>query len=101
MKEQIEEVRKQRSAVTGITVEVEELQKQNCNALTIPAWFWYTSQEFFTVWGVSLQADPNFSIIQSCFPYKARRLLGDDSPWAQKTLRDLLYGAGNFVNVDR
>ena len=42
MKEQMEEVRKRESAVTGITVEVEELQKQNRDAFTIPPWFLYT-----------------------------------------------------------
>jgi predicted unusual protein kinase regulating ubiquinone biosynthesis (AarF/ABC1/UbiB family) len=101
MKQQMEEVRKRESAVTGITVEVEELQKQNRDAFTIPPWFLYTSRAFLTLEGVSLTADPNFSIIQSCFPYVARRLVGDDSPRAQKALRDLLYGAGNFVNVER
>jgi nicotinate-nucleotide pyrophosphorylase len=43
MKEEMDKVRKQESAVTAITVEVEELQKQNRDAFTIPPWFWYTS----------------------------------------------------------
>ncbi len=101
MKQQMEEVRKRESAVTGITIEVEELQKRNRDAFRIPPWFLYTSRAFLTLEGVSLQADENFSIIQSCFPYVAKRLVGDDSPRAQKALRDLLYGAGDYLNVER
>lgn len=101
MQQQMEEVRKRESAVTGITVEVEELQKRNRDAFTIPPWFLYTSRAFLTLEGVSLQADEDFSIIQNCFPYVAKRLVGDDSPRAQKALRDLLYGAGDFVDVER
>lgn len=71
-------------AVTGITVEVEELQRRNRDSFRIPEWFLYTSRAFLTLEGVSLQADENFSIIKSCFPYVAKRLLGDDSPQAQK-----------------
>jgi predicted unusual protein kinase regulating ubiquinone biosynthesis (AarF/ABC1/UbiB family) len=101
MKQQMEEVRKRESAVTGITIEVEELQKRNRDAFRIPPWFLYTSRAFLTLEGVSLQADENFSIIQSCFPYVAKRLVGDDSPRAQKALRDLLYGAGDYLDVER
>lgn len=63
--------------------------------------FRYTSRAFLTLEGVSLQADENFSIIKSCFPYVAKRLLGDDSPQAQQALRDLLYGAGSYLEADR
>lgn len=48
-----------------------------------------------------MQADENYSIIKSCFPYVAKRLLGDDSPRAQKALKDLLYGAGSAVDAER
>jgi predicted unusual protein kinase regulating ubiquinone biosynthesis (AarF/ABC1/UbiB family) len=101
MKQQMEESRKRASAVTGITMEVEELQKRNADAFSIPSWFVYTSRAFLTLEGVSLQADENFSIIKSCFPYVAKRLVGDDSPRAQKALKDLLYGAGDAVDAER
>lgn len=101
MQQQMEEARQRESAVTGITIEVEELQKRNREAFTIPPWFLYTSRAFLTLEGVSLQADEDFSIIQSCFPYVAKRLVEDDSPRAQKALRDLLYGAGEFLDVQR
>lgn len=51
--------------------------------------------------GVSLQANENYSIIKSCFPYVAKRLVEDDSPRATKALRDLLYGAGDAISVER
>jgi predicted unusual protein kinase regulating ubiquinone biosynthesis (AarF/ABC1/UbiB family) len=38
MKEQIEDSRKRESAVSGITMEVEELQKRNRDAFSIPEW---------------------------------------------------------------
>jgi len=101
MKQQMEESRQRASAVTGITMEVEELQKRNADAFSIPSWFVYTSRAFLTLEGVSLQADENYSIIKSCFPYVAKRLVADDSPRAQKALRDLLYGTGNAVNAER
>jgi hypothetical protein len=51
--------------------------------------------------GVSLQADENYSIIKSCFPYIAKRLVADDDPRARKALKDLLYGASDALDVDR
>jgi hypothetical protein len=59
------------------------------------------SRAFLTLEGVSLQADPSYSIIKSCFPYIAKRLVGDDDPRARKALRDLLYGASEALDVDR
>ena len=89
------------SVATGITVEVEELQKQNRDSFQIPQWFLYGSRAFLTLEGVSLAADPNYSLIQSCFPYVAKRLVGDDDPRARTALRDLIYGATDSVDVKR
>jgi hypothetical protein len=89
------------SVATGITVEVEELQRQNRDSFAIPEWFLYTSRAFLTLEGVSLQADSNYSLIQSCFPYVAKRLVGDQDPRARKALKDLLYGASDAVDVER
>lgn len=50
---------------------------------------------------MSLQADPNYSIIKSCFPYVAKRLVADDDPRARKALKELIYGASNAVDVKR
>ena len=101
MKERMEEARKRESAVSGITLEVEELQKRNRDAFTIPDWFLYTSRAFLTLEGICLQADENYSIIKSCYPYVAKRLLKDDSPRAQAALKELLYGAGDRLSAKR
>lgn len=89
------------SVASGVTIEVEELQRRNRDSFQIPEWFLYTSRAFLTLEGVSLQADPNYSLIKSCFPYVAKRLVGDQDPRARQALRDLIYGAGDAVDVER
>lgn len=101
LQQQLSEIVERESVATGITVEVEELQKRNRDSFQIPEWFLYSSRAFLTLEGVSLQASPNYSLIQSCFPYVAKRLVGDDDPRARKALRDLLYGATDSVDVKR
>jgi predicted unusual protein kinase regulating ubiquinone biosynthesis (AarF/ABC1/UbiB family) len=100
-KQWMEERRKRKIAVSGITMEVEELQKRNRDTFRIPEWFVYTSRVFLTLEGVSLQADENFSIIKSCFPYVANRLLADDSPQARDALRNHLFGAEEYMEPKR
>jgi hypothetical protein len=95
------ELANKESVATGLTTEVEELQRRNREAFMIPDWFVYTSRAFMTLEGVSLQADPNYSLIKSCFPYIAKRLVRDDSPRAQRALRDMLYGADENVDFGR
>jgi len=101
IKEQGEEMAAKASAVTGISMKVEDLQRENSDAFTIPEWFLYTSRAFLTLEGISLQADPDFSITQSCFPYVAKRLIGDDSPRAQAALRELIYGKNDQINIEK
>jgi len=92
---------KRESVATGITVNIEELQRQHQDSFRIPEWFLYTSRAFLTLEGVSLQADPDYSIIKNCFPYVAKRLIVDDDPRAEKALKDVLYGAENAIDVKR
>lgn len=102
MTAQSEKIAEKASAVTGISMKVEDLQRNNRDAFTIPEWFLYTSRAFLTLEGISLQADPDFSIIKSCFPYVAKRLIGDDSPRSQKALRDLIYGQeDSMINAEK
>ncbi|KAL3923409.1 MAG: hypothetical protein SGILL_001676 [Bacillariaceae sp.] len=95
------ELANKESVATGLTTEVEDLQRRNKEAFTVPNWFVYTSRAFMTLEGVSLQADPSYSLIKSCFPYIAKRLVRDDCPRAQQALRDMLYGADDSVDFDR
>lgn len=102
MRDSIKKAQKEASTISGITIEVEELQKNNKDAFRIPEWFLYTSRAFLTLEGICLQADEEYSLIQSCFPYVAGRLLKDGDERVQQALRDLLYGAGGtMVDVDR
>ena len=101
MKAQMEEVAQRESLATGITTEVEELQKRNRDSFQIPEWFVYVSRTIGTLEGVSLQSDPDFSLVKSSFPYITKRLLGDDSPRSQRALKEMIYGAGDSIDVDR
>lgn len=89
------------SVATGITVEVEDLQRRNADSFQIPEWFLYSSRAFLTLEGVSLAADDNYSLIKSCFPYVAKRLVADDDPRARNALKELLYGASGSLEVNR
>ena len=59
------------------------------------------SRAFATLEGIGLSSDPNYAILQECFPYLAKRLLSDDSPRARGALRTLLYGQGDELNLDQ
>ena len=50
------------------------------------------SRAFSTLEGIGLSQDENYSILQECYPYLAKRLLSDDSPRARGALKTLLYG---------
>jgi predicted unusual protein kinase regulating ubiquinone biosynthesis (AarF/ABC1/UbiB family) len=101
MIENSEKLAEKASAVTGITMKIEDLQRENSDAIVIPEWFLYTSRAFLTLEGISLQADPDFSIIKSCFPYIAKRLIGDDAPRSQAALKNMIYGQGEHIDADK
>ena len=46
--------------------------------------------------GIALSADPNYKVLGSAYPWIARRLLSDNSPDLQETLRALLYKGNKF-----
>jgi len=93
MKEYAEKAKQKTVVVGGISAKVSELQAQNNDAFSIPEWFLYTSRAFLTLEGICLQSDEDFSIIKSCFPYVAKRLLSDDSERARAALKNMVYGA--------
>ena len=96
-----EKMAEKASSITGITMKIEDLQRENSDAFVIPEWFLYTSRAFLTLEGISLQADPDFSIIKSCFPYIAKRLIGDDSPRSQAALKYMIYGDDDEINAEK
>jgi len=56
--------------------------------------FFLEKRAFSTLEGIGLSIDDNYSILQECYPYLAKRLFTDNSPRAQEALRSMLYGAG-------
>ncbi|GAX29038.1 hypothetical protein FisN_7Hh370 [Fistulifera solaris] len=101
MKSRMQDIVQRESIATGITMQVEDLQEQNRDSFQIPEWFVYTSRAFLTLEGVSLQADPSYSLIQSCFPYVAQRLVADEDPRAKRALQELLYGSMDNTRAKR
>ena len=89
------------STTADLTSKIEELQQQNADVFAIPEYFVYMSRAFATLEGIGLSADPDYAILQQCFPYLATRLLSDDSPRARGALRTLLYGTGDELNLSQ
>ncbi|CAM9540171.1 unnamed protein product [Chrysoparadoxa australica] len=89
-------------SVTVETVgeEVEALGKQY--PIKIPSYFGLIVRAFGAIEGLGLTVDSQYSIVNQCFPYLARRLLTDDSPRMRNMLKVFLYGKDSItLNVDR
>jgi predicted unusual protein kinase regulating ubiquinone biosynthesis (AarF/ABC1/UbiB family) len=80
------------STTVDLTTKIESMRQQNTDVFAIPDYFVYMSRAFATLEGIGLSSNENYSILQECYPYLAKRLLSDDSPRARKALRTLLYG---------
>lgn len=46
--------------------------------------------------GLALYADPNFKVLAASYPYFAKRLLTDSSPYLRDALIELLFKDGKF-----
>jgi len=80
------------STTVDVVTKIEEMQEQNADVFAIPDYFVYMSRAFSTLEGIGLSSDPNYSILQECYPYLSKRLLTDDSPRARGALKMLIYG---------
>lgn len=80
------------STTVDLTTKIESMRQQNTDVFAIPDYFVYMSRAFATLEGIGLSSNDNYSILQECYPYLAKRLLSDDSPRARNALRMLLYG---------
>eukprot|EP00585_Thalassiosira_rotula_P020606 CAMPEP_0196195050 /NCGR_PEP_ID=MMETSP0912-20130531/345_1 /TAXON_ID=49265 /ORGANISM="Thalassiosira rotula, Strain GSO102" /LENGTH=478 /DNA_ID=CAMNT_0041467473 /DNA_START=20 /DNA_END=1456 /DNA_ORIENTATION=- len=89
------------STTMDVTMKIEEMQEQNADVFAIPDYFVYMSRAFSTLEGIGLSSDSNYSILQECYPYLAKRLLSDDSPRARGALRMLLYGKGDELDLSK
>lgn len=77
--------------VTGV---MEEMSRRNRELFKLPPYVLYVSRAFSTLEGIGLSINDEYSILQECYPYLAKRLFTDNSPRAQEALRSMLYGAG-------
>ena len=89
------------STTVDVTMKIEQMQEQNADVFAIPDYMVYMLRAFSTLEGIGLSSDANYSIIQECWPYLAKRLLSDDSPRAQGALRTLLYGKGDELDLSK
>jgi len=56
----------------------------------------------YSLQGLGLSADSQYSIVNQCYPYLSRRLLTDDSPRIREALKSFLYGAkGQQLKVEK
>jgi hypothetical protein len=90
------------STTADVKMKIEQMQEQNADVFAIPDYFVYMSRAFSTLEGIGLSSDPNYSILQECYPYLAKRLLTDDSPRARGALKMLIYGKnGNELDLSK
>lgn len=78
------------------------------NALTanfpffsVPPYFALILRAFSVIEGIALRVDPDYAIVQECFPYLSRRLLTDNHPRARKALKQLLFGTSEHIDIAR
>jgi hypothetical protein len=55
------------------------------------------SRAFSTLEGIGLSINEDYSILQECYPYLAKRLLTDNSPRARAALQAMLYGPSSLA----
>lgn len=76
--------------VKGVTNVMEEISRRNRELFALPPYVLYVARAFSTLEGIGLSIDENYSIVQECYPYLARRLFTDRSPRAKKALKAML-----------
>lgn len=67
----------------------------------IPAYFALILRCFSVIEGIALRSDPDYAIVQECFPYLSRRLLTDNHPRARAALRQVLFGDKEHIDAER
>lgn len=96
--EKLKEWRKN-AEIAKVAQDLEDLSKKY--PFKIPSFFALILRAFSVIEGIALGSDPDYAIVQECFPYLSKRLLTDNSPRTNKILRGLLYGSKQRMNVER
>lgn len=79
--------------VNGVTDVMEKMSRRNRDLFKLPPYVLYVSRAFSTLEGIGLQVSDEYSILQECYPYLARRLMSDNSPRAQRAFRTMVFGS--------
>ena len=86
--------------VKGVSNVMEEMSRRNRELFLLPPYMLYVARAFSTLEGIGLGVDEDYSIVQECYPYLARRLFTDRAPRAKTALRAMLGlegGPGGIV----
>nr|PNR54038.1 hypothetical protein PHYPA_007714 [Physcomitrium patens] len=67
----------------------------------IPPYFALILRAFSVLEGIGLDIDPDYSIVNACYPYVSKRLLTDDSPRTRLALKYFLYGESTQLDIQR
>ncbi|GMN38931.1 hypothetical protein TIFTF001_008167 [Ficus carica] len=62
----------------------------------VPAYYALILRSLTVLEGLALYADPNFKVLAASYPYFAKRLLTDSSPYLRDALIELLFKDGKF-----
>ncbi|MBA0841432.1 hypothetical protein Goarm_003923, partial [Gossypium armourianum] len=65
----------------------------------VPAYYALILRSLTVLEGLALYADPNFKVLAASYPYFAKRLLTDPSPYLRDALIELLFKDGRFRHV--
>lgn len=87
--------------VEGLTSQLSGLVSTYGNIFQIPPYFLYLLRTFSILEGIGLDADPDYAIVQECYPYLAKRLFTDDSERTRAALRRMLYTPDGTLNLRR
>jgi predicted unusual protein kinase regulating ubiquinone biosynthesis (AarF/ABC1/UbiB family) len=95
-----EQLKEEGVDVSGVTNVMEEMSRRNRELFKLPPYVLYVSRAFSTLEGIGLSIDEDYSILQECYPYLARRLMSDNSPRAQKAFRTMIFGGADNSRKD-
>jgi hypothetical protein len=80
--------------VNGLTNLMDTVSKRNKDIFQFPPYMLYVTRAFATLEGIGLSINEDYSILQECYPYLAKRLMSDDSPRSRQAMRNMLLSDG-------
>jgi len=86
--------------VDQLAAELQSMTQSYGNLFQIPPYFAYILRAFTVLEGIGLSSDPNYAIVQECYPTLAQRLFVDDNPRTRSALRRLVLTPQGQLNVE-